>query len=160
MRSAGIDYAGTSISAFAVMDDGIPVACSVWQPEGKKDSEPTRLLGFERWLHVQFSIWKPDITAVEELAVFLNKNTIRSLGRREGIALVVAKKRCRIVISPPVTQSRGIVFGRGNISKDDAWAMREKIWPGFDFGRKTTGGTDKMDAMTHAEAAPTIAERR
>jgi len=51
------------------------------------------------------------------------------------------------------------VFQKGNISKDDAWEVRAKYIPNFDFGRKTTGGTDIMDAMTLALAAPTLLER-
>jgi hypothetical protein len=104
---------------------------------------------------------KPDIVSVEELAVFLNKKVIRTLSRREGIALVVAKKKARIVLHPPVTQSRSIVLGPpGNMPKDEAWKRIKKMYPDFDFGHANQGGMDKGDAMTHALAAETILERR
>jgi hypothetical protein len=99
--------------------------------------------------------------AVEELAVFLNKKVIRTLSRREGIALCVAKKKADIVLHPPATQSRSIALGPpGNMKKEEAFRRIKKLYPDFDFGYANQGGMDKGDAMTHALAAPTILERR
>lgn len=160
MRSCGIDTASSGYAAIALAVDGVPVLAKVWKPEDKKDSDAERLDQFYGWLGWQLGTMKPDIVAVEELAVFLNKTVIRALSKREGVALLAAKRYGAIVVNPPVTQARGVVFRKGNISKDDAWEAIKKMYPEFDFGRKTTGGTDKADALVHALAAPKILERR
>jgi Holliday junction resolvasome RuvABC endonuclease subunit len=160
MKCAGIDIAGIGLSAVALAIDGKPAVAEAWKPTDKRDSEAVMLYEFENWLNIWLWLNRPDIVVVEELAVFLNKNVIRSLARREGVALAVAKRRCSIVLNPGITKSRGIVFGNGRMSKDEAWEAAKKLWADFDFGHKTSGGTDKMDAMTHAIAGPTIAERR
>lgn len=161
MRSCGIDTAASSYAAIALAVDGVPVRAALWKPSDKKDSDAERLDQFYKWLCWQLGIMKPDVVGVEELAVFLNKKVIRALSKREGVALLAAKRYGAIVVNPPVTQARGVVFRKGgNISKDEAWEAIKKMYPDFDFGRKTTGGTDKADAMVHALAAPVILERR
>lgn len=159
MRSAGIDYASSGLSAIALAVDGEPQRSSVLKPTPKL-STPDRLLELERWLLFQLQIFKPDVVVVEELAVFLNKIVIRQMARSEGVSLLAGKKKCAVVISVPATSSRGIVFGRGNISKDDAWKKFPKMYPFLSLEKKTAGGTDQMDAYTHAIAAPVLLERR
>lgn len=161
MRSVGIDIAKAGFAAAALAVDGAPKKATAWKPARDKDSEPVKLVEFEAWVARVIWIYKPDIVCVEELAVFLNKKVIRTLGRREGIALCTAKKRADIVLHPPVTQSRSIVLGPpGNMSKEEAWKRMKKLYPDFDFGRANQGGMDKADAMCHALAASTILERR
>lgn len=161
MRAVGIDIAKAGFCAAALAVDGEPRRVRAWEHDNDKDSEPLQLVRFEAWVNHTLWMYKPDIVVVEELAVFLNKKTIRTLSRREGIALATAKKRARIVIHPPVTQSRGIVLGKpGNMPKEEAWKRIKKKCPGFDFGPANKGGMDKGDAMTHALAAEIILERR
>lgn len=105
-------------------------------------------------------IFKPDVIAVEQLAVFMNKSVIRSLARHEGVALLAAKRSGAVVLSPSIGQSRRVVFGNGQLSKDDAWAAFRKLYPDLKMLAKTSGGSDQMDAYTHALAAVTILEQR
>src|SRR4051794_714441 len=161
MRVAGIDISSTSYSALAVVDDGVPSFATVWRPPNIKDSDPELLHQFYRWLVFKLGLLRPNIVAVERQAGFTkNHNVIRSLSKREGVALLAAKQRqgC-IVVNPPVTQARGIVFGKGNMSKDDAWGEIRKMYPDFDFLAKNSGGSDQADALVHALAAPVILER-
>jgi Holliday junction resolvasome RuvABC endonuclease subunit len=161
MRTLGLDYAKVGFSAAALAIDKAPYRCFVWQIADKRESEPEQLLQFAAWWKRILWVTKPDLVVVEELAVFLNKNSIRTLARREGVALLVAKQSGAVVIHPPVSQSRSIVLGSpGNMSKEEAWKRIKKRYPGFDFGHANQGGMDKGDAMTHALAGATILERR
>lgn len=162
MRSCGIDIASRGFLALALVVDGVPIQATVWKPNDEKDSDPVRLAQLYGWLSFQLGVMKPDIVAVEQQAGFIkNHNVIRSLSKREGVALLAAKKRSGvIVINPVVSQARGIVFEKGNISKDEAWKEIKKMYPDFEFLAKTSGGTDQADALVHALAAPTILERR
>jgi Holliday junction resolvasome RuvABC endonuclease subunit len=161
VRAVGIDIAKAGFCAAALAINGEPRRVAAWKNGNPRNSEPVQLVAFETWLKRVLWLWKPDIVAVEELAVFLNKKVIRTLSRREGVALLVAKKCASIVIHPPVTQSRSIVLGSpGNMPKEEAWQRIKKMYPDFDFGNANQGGMDKGDAMTHALAAETILERQ
>jgi len=162
VRAVGIDIASQGFLAAALAVDGIPLRAVLWKPKDAKDSDAERLYQAYVWVARQLALMKPDIVSVERQAGFVkNHDTIRSLSKREGVALLAAKqRRGTVVLNPPVNQARGVVFGKGNMGKDDAWEAIKKMFPDFDFGRKTTGGMDKGDAMTHALAAPTILERR
>lgn len=161
MRVVGIDISKAEYCAAALVVDGQPNRVTAWKYDEKRDSEPVKLVAFEKWCLKVMWLYKPDVVAVEELAVFLNKKVIRTLSRREGIALVTAKKKANIVLHPPVTQSRSIVLGSpGNMSKDEAWKRIRVKFPEFYFGVANHGGTDKADALVHALAAPVILERR
>lgn len=161
MRSVGVDIAKIGASAVALVVDGEPTRAKSWQAERKQDSEPAKLVEWERWLLFQFSIYKPDVIAVEQLAVFMNKKTIRALGHFEGVALLAARKYGAIVVNPTIGSSRNIALDiAANAKKEIAWEAIKKMYPGFKFGRFDQGGGDKADAMTHALAAPTHLERR
>jgi Holliday junction resolvasome RuvABC endonuclease subunit len=160
MRSVGIDIGSSSYAAISLAVNGVPTRSVVWKAGDKRESAAVRLddqyAWFGRWLH----IFKPDVIAVEELAVFMNKKVIRALARHEGIALLAAKRSGAVVISPTASQSRGIVLGNGRLSKDDAWLAFKKTYPDLTLLAKNSGGTDQMDAYVHALAAPTVLERR
>lgn len=162
MRAVGVDIASQGFLAMALAVDGIPQRAVIWKPEDKKDSDPERLYRTYIWMARQLALMKPNIVSVEQQAGYVNNgNVIRSLSRREGVALLAAKQRRGVVVlNPTVKQARGVVFRNGSLSKDDAWEAIKRMFPEFDFGRKTTGGTDKADALVHALAAPTILERR
>jgi Holliday junction resolvasome RuvABC endonuclease subunit len=161
MRTLGLDYAKVGYSAAALVVNGRPVRCFSWHVKDIRDSEPRQLGQFEAWWKHVLWIAKADVVVVEELAVFMNKNTIRTLAHREGVALCAASKTGVVVINPPVSQSRSIVLGSpGNMSKEEAWKRIKKRFPDFDFGHANQGGMDKGDAMTHALAGATILERR
>jgi Holliday junction resolvasome RuvABC endonuclease subunit len=158
--SVGIDIASVKWSALATARGGKPRTADIWKPDDERDSEAVKIAAFYSWLRRRFFIIKPDVVAVEELAVFLNKNTIRSLSRREGVALLAAKQSGAIVVNPGISKARGIVFGNGRLSKDDAWLAFKKLYPDFPLLAKNSGGSDQMDAATHALAATTVLERR
>ncbi|HWI67256.1 MAG TPA: crossover junction endodeoxyribonuclease RuvC [Nitrospiraceae bacterium] len=159
MRCVGIDYASANYSAVGLAVNGVPTRSAVWKPEDKHDSAPTRLKKYDIWLRRWIKILSPDVVAVEELAVFQNKLTIRAMARHEGVALLAASRSGAVVIHHGVTSSRRVVFGKGNISKDDAWVEFQNLYPDVTLLAKNVGGTDQMDAFTHALAAPTLLER-
>lgn len=161
MRAVGIDIAKAGLSAVALAVDGVPQHAATWKHAKERDSEPVKIEGFYTWLHFQLAILKADVIAVEELAVFMSKPTIRTLSRREGVALLVAKQKGAVVLSPSIGSSRNIVLGiPANSKKEVAWEATKKMYPDFNFGRADQGGMDKADAMVHALAAPTHLERR
>jgi Holliday junction resolvasome RuvABC endonuclease subunit len=160
VRCVGIDYASAGYSAIALAVNGVPTRSATWKPANVHDSAPARLVKYHIWLSRWINVLSPDAIAVEELAVFLNKTTIRAMARHEGVALLAAKQSRAVVIHPGVTTSRRVVFGKGNISKDDAWVEFQKLYPDVKLLAKNSGGTDQMDAFTHALAAPTVLERR
>jgi len=160
MRCVGIDNAKTGFKAVALVVNGVPLRAHVWRPTDKRDSAPVILEDSYDWISRWLRIMKPDVIAVEELAVFMNKKVIRALGNHEGVALLAAKKSGAVVIQPGATQSRRVVFRDGRLSKDDAWVAFKKMYPDLVLLAKNSGGTDQMDAYTHALAAPTLLEQR
>jgi len=158
MRSCGVDIASASYSGLALVVDGKPTIAMAFKPNNPKDSESVKIYEFYKWLNFKLAHLKPDIVVVEQVAGFPNRKVIQALSRFEGAALVAAKRTGAIVINPTVSRSRGIVVPK-NQSKEKAWVAMKAKYPDFDFGNKTTGGFDKMDAMTHALAGPTLLER-
>lgn len=161
VRSVGIDIAKKEYSAVALAVNGKPIDVIAWKNEHKQDSEPVQLDKFYTWLVLILALYRPDIIAVEELAVFMNKATIRTLSRREGVALLAAKRRGAIVLSPTIGSSRNVVLGiPANSSKELAFQEFKKLYPNFKLSNVNQGGMDQADAMTHALAAPVLLERR
>ena len=160
MKCAGIDVASAGWSAIAIAVNGVPIRAFAWKPTDTHDSDAARIEAQFKWMRRCLTMVKPDVIAVEELAVFMNKTVIRSLARHEGVALLAAKQSGAVVIHPGIGQSRRVVFGAGNISKDDSWTAFRKKYPDLTLPAKTRGGLDQMDAYTHALAAPTLLERR
>lgn len=160
MRQAGFDIASASYSAFALVVDDELIMAETHKPNDKW-SETEKLTEFFGWCRRLMFIYKPDIVSVEKKMGYKNQlQTAMMLGRREGIAILAAGLSGAVVVNPGVTTSRLIVFGNGSFSKDQCWEKRAEIWPGFDFGKKTVGGTDKVDAATHALAARKAIERK
>ena len=125
MKSAGIDIASAGWSAIGLLSMVFRQAAFI----GSQTINVTAmLLGLDA--HVQldamhFKIVKPDVIAVEELAVFMNKNVIRSLARHEGVALLAAKRTgpsCSIL---PLARREGSIRSR-QLSKDDSWTTFRK----------------------------------
>ena len=167
MRSLGIDLASAGLSAVALAVEGVPVKAAVWKPANNKDSDATKLVGFELWLRARLLVWQPDIIVVEEtMAIGKSPRTPLQIAKREGVALLVAKKRKdAIVISAKISSSRSIVLSTpdrkaGNMSKEDAFATFKRLYPDFKLLPKTAGGMDMADAAVHALAAPVLLERR
>jgi hypothetical protein len=167
MRSAGIDVASTGYSAFSLAIDGAPKKSWVFKPSNPKDTAAMHLEQKFDWLNRIIFLAKPDVIAVEELAVFLNKKVIRALSRHEGVSLLAAKRSGAMVVSPGVSTARSIVFegkrpkGKaGALSKDDAWLLFKKIYPDVKLLPKASGGLDECDAYILALAAPIVLERR
>jgi Holliday junction resolvasome RuvABC endonuclease subunit len=161
MRSVGIDVASAGFSSIALVVNGVPNRSVLWKPKDKRDSVSVRIDDYYTWICRWLRMFKPNVISVEELAVFMNKPTIRALARHEGVALLAAARLDgAIVLNPGISQARGVVFGNGKLSKDDAWVFFKKMYPEVELRGKNSGGTDQVDAYTHALAAPTILERR
>ena len=168
MRSAGIDLAKASWSAAALAIDGKPAKVALWKPDDPKDSDAEKLVGFEQWLAARLFAWQPDIIIVEETTAGGGQNigAALSIAKREGVALLVAKKRKNtIVISKNIRSSRSISLAEpgkktGALSKEDAFDQFKKLYPGIKLVAKSVGGMDMADAMVHALAGPTHLERR
>lgn len=161
MRAVGIDIAKVEYSAAALAVDGRPVAVATWRNKRKQESEAVQLELFYNWLVMYMGLFKPDIVAVEELAVFMNKKVIRTLSRREGVAILAAKRHGGIVLSPSVGSSRNVTLGiPANSSKEVAWEAVRVMYPDFKFANSNQGGMDQGDALVHALAAPVLLERR
>jgi Holliday junction resolvasome RuvABC endonuclease subunit len=159
MRVVGIDYASRGYSGLALAVDGEPVSASTFKTDAHlNESDAAMLREYEHWLHFKLKMLKPDVAAVERLSVFQSKTVIRALSHREAVCLLVAKRHAKIVVHYTPSQARAVVFQNGKISKDNAWEQRDKFIK-FDFGQKTKGGADKLDAMTQALAAPILLER-
>lgn len=154
MRAVGVDISKKEYAALCLVVDGEPKSAPVWKAN-PKDSEPVQILKFFTWVIFKLRMMRPDVVAVEELAVFMNKKTIRALARREGVALLAAKFVAPIVISPSIGSSRAKVLGCSvNTSKEEAWTLVRKKYQGFDFKPSNRGGMDQADALVHAVAAP------
>jgi hypothetical protein len=167
MRSMGIDLASVGLSAASLAVNGIPDKTTAWKPENKKDSDAAMLVGFEKWLVAKIFAWQPDIVVVEEtMAIGQSPKTPLQIAKREGVALLVAKKRKGvIVISAKISSSRSIALSTpekkaGNLGKVDAFNVFKTLYPSFKLLPKTVGGMDQADAMVHALAGPTHLERR
>lgn len=157
MRIVGLDTS-SRFGGLANVVDGEIQSASVWTPSNPKLSHPQRLVEYRNWARFKLKMLHPDLAAIEELAVFQNKKTIRILSHFESAGIIVSKDVVGSVAQIQVTTARRIVFGKGNMSKDAAWDYVKKNWD-FDFGHKTTGGLDKMDAAVIALAAPEFIER-
>jgi Holliday junction resolvasome RuvABC endonuclease subunit len=158
MKSAGIDYS-TKFGSIAVASDRELKTTSLWTPSSTKLSESARIMEWYRWACAKLAFIKPDVCAIEHLAVFQNKEVVRALSHFECAAIIAAKRVVPVVFSVRTTTARMHVYGHGNMSKDEAWKRRKKAFGSYDFGQKTTGGLDKMDAATLALAAPIELER-
>lgn len=164
----GIDLAKASWSAAALAIDGKPDKVTLWKPDDAKDSDATKLVGFEKWLVAKIFAWQPDIIIVEETTAGGGQNIGAALqiAKREGVALLVAKKRKNtIVISKNIRSSRAVSLAEpgkktGGLSKEDAFTQFKKLYPDVKLVAKTVGGMDMADAMVHALAGPIHLERR
>lgn len=160
MRSVGIDIAKTGWAGMALVIDGECVKSVVWRPDNPKDSAAAILDQKYAWTVFWLATFQPDVVAVEELQVFLNKKVIRALSHHEGISLLAARRSGAIVLNPSPSRSRSVVFRKGgNMSKDNAWLAFKEKYPTVKLRAKTSGGLDEMDSYTHALAAPTLLER-
>jgi len=160
LKTAGIDIASAGKAALALATDERPRRAFIWQPEHHRDSEAVRLKEFHDWLEAKLIIYRPQVVAVEQLAVFLNKKVIRALSHFEGVALLTGKQCGAIVVNPTIGSSRNIALGLpANTNKETAWKAMRELYPAFPFGRLDQGGMDKADAMVHALSATTHLER-
>src|SRR3954466_9767039 len=112
MKSAGIDYS-TKFGGFAIAVDGEIKSTSVWTPSSTKLSESVRLMQWYRWICGKLAFTRPDVCAIEHLAVFHNKATVRALGHFESAAIIASKRVVPVVFSVRTTTARMHVFGDG-----------------------------------------------
>lgn len=104
--------------------------------------------------------WDPDMLAFEQVQSARNMNTVRALARFEAAAIIAGKHHGALVIPVAVSSARKVVFGQGNIPKEDAFAEMKKRYAEFPWLAKTRGGLDQSDAAVIALAGPAVLERR
>jgi len=98
------------------------------------------------------------MAAIEMLSVERNANTAKVVAFYQSAAALCCKMHGLVVVEVRVSTARSIVLGNGGMSKDDAWEVMRKRYPGV-FSVKTSGGIDEMDAVVCGLAGPTAAER-
>lgn len=158
MKIGGFDPA-SQLSGHALVVDGVPVHIDTWSPMKKDDKPVSRLMQFGNWFEFWVAEHQPDMLAIEVIRVANSHDTTRSLSRHEAIAIWIAKNAGIIVLEHAVSSARKIVFGRGNISKEEAFAEMKRMYPDLPWKPKTRGGMDQTDAVVMALAGPALAER-
>ena len=110
------------------------------------------------WLLLRLGFFKPQMAVIEMLSVERNANAAKAVAYYQAISALACKNKDLVVVESRVTTARRIVLGNGSMSKEDAWEVMRKRYPGK-FSPKTRGGLDEMDALVMALAGPDVAER-
>jgi len=154
---------GSALAGFGLAVDGEPQKIKTWAPRNPKDPAWHRLKEFGQWFDLLLFTWKPDIVAIELIALSRSHTVTRVLSRYEGVAGYIAARRGCIVVDHRVSEARSIVFpGQGNCSKEEAFKMLKKRYPDLPwlkYGKGGAGGGDQADGLTGALAAPSLVGR-
>lgn len=168
MLVVGIDPSSSKCGiALVETDDGSILATWLWEKD-KRASSSANLFDYYRWLGVLLSSGDParkvlggriaPMASIEFLGVERNAQTTRLISHFQAASVLACKQTGMMVIEGRTSSARKAALGRGNLSKDEAWEMVKKMYPNHKFRAKTSGGTDEMDAVVMALAAPTLAE--
>lgn len=158
MRTMGYDPS-SQCAGLAIAVDGGLREIAVWKPDSKGDKPLSRLCQWGSWFEFYLAAHAPDMLAVEVIRVSTSHDTTRSLSRHEALALYIARSSGVICLEHGVSEARKIVFGRGNIPKEEAFERIKSDWPGLPWLKKGSGGMDQSDAAVMALAANQLAER-
>lgn len=156
MRILGVDPS-SSCTGVAFVVNGVLEETAIWQPE-KKDSPAEKLMDYYHWL-TEIAEWlKPDMALVELVAVHRNMNTVRVLARYEAASIIALKTQKVLTMQGRVSQARSIALGKGNLSKEEAYAIVCEREPQHAWRTPKKGGMDETDAYVLAKAAMGVAE--
>lgn len=157
MKTAGIDPSSSRCGIAIVAVDGVANSSTfiddiqTWDVRGHKgkwlqEEIPGKLDAFAKNLAAYLIAKKVDRAVVELLSVTHNMDTVRKIAYFEGAALLACAAARIPVESMRTTQARKLVFGKGNIGKDEVRIVLEEM-----FQRRLT--PDEADALVLAIAA-------
>lgn len=157
MRIGGIDPS-SSICGVAVVVDGELTKSTHWKRQ-KGGSDPQRLYEYFIWLMAWLVSETPlDIVVVESLSVTQGADVTRKISHYQAVSVLCCKLRGITVIEARVSEARKHALGKGNYSKEEAWAMMRIKYDKHSFALAKSGGYDEADAGVLALAGPSIAE--
>lgn len=157
MRCAGVDPS-SSCTGFSVAEGGQLLHVDIWKPPDKGNAA-TKLYSYFKWVGVKLALWKPDMVAVETIAVGKSHQVTRVLSRYEAATMLQARRLGIVVLEYRVSEARKEVFEKGNLAKEDCYKLMKKMHPEIEYLAARAGGMDQTDAATGALAAPLLAER-
>lgn len=174
MRWIGIDPS-SSLSAYALVDvnatwdvvDGDKfyesriLTHGIWK-KNDKASDPENLSQYKDWLVGELTLGdgRPiaDFACIEFLSITRNAQTTRKVSHYQAASVLACKEARMMVIEARVSSARATAIGKSG-SKDEAWEAIKKMFPDYQFPRKTSGGTDVTDSVVLALAGRNLAER-
>lgn len=115
-------------------------------------------MAYYYWLAATAVSWKVDMALVELVAVHRNMNTVRVLARYEAASIIALKTQKVLTMQGRVSQARSIALGKGNLSKEEAYAIVCEREPQHTWRTPKKGGMDETDAYVLAKAAMGVAE--
>lgn len=115
-------------------------------------------MGYYHWLVELAGLWRPDMALVELVAVHRNMNTVRVLARYEAASIIALKTSKVLTMQGRVSKARLIALGKGNLSKEEAYAAVCLREPQHEWRTPKKGGMDETDAYVLAKAAMGVAE--
>lgn len=149
MRTLGIDPS-SSVTGIALVEDFQLRSVHLWMAKGKDVA--SNLLRFKS--QIESSHWSSHIDSicVEKVSVTINMNAVRRIAYMEAIALLIAEEMgCSSAHINP-THARKVVFGKGNIKKDEVYEHIVDAYPTIRFLPFKNGGSDQTDAVVLALA--------
>lgn len=150
MRTLGIDPSSSS-TGLALIDNFNIEAVSLWRPTTKDVHKS--LAEFADYLSSSNLTCHIDSMCVERVSVTCNMNTVRRIAYVEGVALSLFKSLgCSEVTQMNPSQARKIVFGKGNIGKEEIYKEIVSSNSSIDFLPFKKGGSDQTDAVVLALA--------
>lgn len=160
MKVIGIDPA-SGLTGVALLDGDRLVKTWVWEKE-KSKSDAHNLMAYYDWLlevvKSPFGVVAP-MACVEFLKVTQNAQTVRKLSHYQAVSVLACKHAGLVVIETAVSSARKEALGKGNLSKEESFALIKKRFPDHKFRRADKGGMDESDAIVLGLAGPGLAER-
>lgn len=163
-RTIGYDPS-SNCAGIALVTDGVPEYIGVWQPSKKSLPPVKKLVEWNAYCRMTFTMLKPDRAVMEVIRVSTSHDTTRSLSRFESVFLVnAALFGIGYVLEHQVGQARAAFFGegKGNTPKQDAYAWMVDHYPNLPWlgPGKDEGGMDQSDALVMALAYDKLVQRK
>lgn len=163
MKVLGIDPA-SGLTGVALLDhdnDCRLVKTWVWE-KTKSKSDAHNLMSYYDWLSGvvknPFGGTVAPMACVEFLKVTKNAQTVRKLSHYQAVSVLACKHAGLMVIETAVSSARKEALGKGNLSKEESFALIKKRYPDHEFRRADKGGMDESDAIVLGLAGPGLAE--
>jgi Holliday junction resolvasome RuvABC endonuclease subunit len=150
---------GSRFAGLATVEGDEVLDVCHWFGNGK-DTHPTRLADWFRFLEAYVAVWQPHMASIEVHAYARDKGGTAThvISYYQGVAAACCKLHGLVVIEARASTARSFVLGNGGLSKDKVWEEMRRRHPDL-FSRKDQGGEDESDALVLALAGPTVAER-